>query len=535
MRVSGKKEIFYIVLLVVIALISCGCSGEGIGGTAPGGDNTGGTTSSKVQLSGTIAAPSGKPGVAMVLRSAATGSVSEVWAIPIAKMQGANIDSVNVMLRKTTTPDASGYFSFDLEKSMTLAEIAAKVPTMDTGGMSMDTVFDVDWLLVEMAGSDPLSVVELKGDSTYDGMVSIPLSEYNADTISLGNISAADGAATLSVSGIASDLSLSSADLASITRSDDMLAAITDIIRNCDLDTNKCLKAQQSFAFSGDYTQLTHRINYSIADFYEGYQFYFDLSQYYDSGDFDGICPAAGSATVEYQLTPPGVISIDTGTYDQYTPLTTGVTNTVTLSDLNNGAYTQCFKNGASVYLRKDNSTSEWMLQFIASSTLPTTMPVGDWVLTRKGNGESGYTEVGRFDFSLAKPVDDAGWPIVYVPAIRFETDGTAENGLTALHVKWYQYVGNGYEEVTDGALLDSLMGGFSISMDDFTGLGDNNRRSVQQNNFSFSTREIDVHDPDGLGPFYYNYSSEDKYSLDYVSANYNYGGQSFRFYWNRQ
>lgn len=515
-------------LLVILALIGSACSGEGTGGSIPSGE-----TSSKVELSGTISATAGKPGAAKV--SNAVGSVSEVWAVPIAKMQGANIDSVNLMLRKTTTIDGSGSFSFELEKTITLAEILERVPTLDTNGMSPDEVFDVDWLLIQMSGTSPLNVVELKGDATYDGMLTIPLSDFSAGSINLGAISSTDGVAALSVSGIADDVTLSAGDLASIARSDDILGTVTDIIRNCDLSVNKCLKAQQSFVFTGDYSMLTDRINYSIADSYSGYQFYFDVTDYFDKTDFDGICPVSGPVAVEYQLAPPDLITISSVTYGPSNPLSTGATLTGSRSDINDGAYTECFKNQEPLYLRKDNNSADWNLQFITGddpAQLTTATPAGDWVLSRKGNGESSFTEIGRFEFALAKPIDDSGKPIVYVPALRFKTD--AYNGLTTLYIKWYQYIGTGYEEVTDGSLLDSLMGGFEVSMDDNSGIAsDPSRRSVHQNNISFSTTSMDVSNLDGKGMFYYNDPmNTTKYNLDYIGISYQYGGQSFRFAW---
>jgi hypothetical protein len=211
---------------------------------------------------------------------------------------------------------------------------------------------------------------------------------------------------------------------------------------------------------------------------------YFRLTDYFDKTDFDGICPASGPATVEYQLTPPGPITVEGATYDSTTPLSTGTTSTVNPSDLNGGAYTQCFKNGAPLYLRKDNSptSNSWDLQFVTGdqpNMLISSTPPGDWVLSRKGNGESGFTDLSRFEFSLAHPVDASGFPIVFVPAIRFDTDGS--DGLTILYVKWYQNDGAGtFVEVTDTALLDSLMGGFEVSMDDMSGTAsDPTRRSA--------------------------------------------------------
>jgi hypothetical protein len=529
---------FFEGLLAIMAatVFTCtGCNNGGGGSNSTAGTSTGTTTGtstgSAVRLTGTI---TGSMNAGLFKSSkAAALTVDEVWAIPIAKMQGANIDSVNVMLRKTSTLTTNGDFTFDLEKTITLSDILAKIPTMDTGDMPADSVFDVDWMLVQMSGAEPVSVIALQGDTTYDSLLSIPVSAFTPGSMNVGVVDPASGVATLTVSSLSGDVTMSSASLAALARADNIMATIKDVIRNCDITANKCYSGRQSFVFTGSYGNLTAG-TYDTAGSYSGYQLYFKLTDYFDKTDFDGICPASGPATVEYQLTPPGPISVGSVTYYS---LSSGTSNTVTLNDLNGGAYTECFKDGVSLYLRKDNSptSSSWDLQFITGDNmLISATPPGDWVLSRKGSGDPGFTDLARFEFSLANPVDASGFPIVFVPAIRFDTDGSS--GITMLHLKWYQNDGAGtFVEVTDTAMLDSLMGGFEVSMDDFSGTTiDSTRRSAQLNNISFGTASIDVTDLDGKGKFYYNYSLEDKYSLEYIGVDYMFGGQSFRFAWSK-
>jgi len=518
-----RVRMVYTVLAAFLAAAVAGCGGGGSdGGTTNGGSGE----TSKVTLTGTITvAPA-----ASAARAAGVATPDAVWAIPVAKIQGLNIDPVNLKLRKTSSIASDGGFSFELSKTITIEEVEAVAPEVN-GQFPAGTTFDVDWLLVLMSGETPLGVIALQGDTSFDELVSLPISVFDAVRMDLGSVDPSNGTAALSVGGIAGDLNLAADSLAALARSDDILRVIQDVIRNCDLSTGRCISARQSFVFMGDYTAITDTVSFDRADTYTGYQFYLDLSDVYDSTDFDGMCPTSGAAAVEYRLTPPGAITIEGSTYDVSTPLATGSASG-SPQDINNGAATECFKTGQPIYLRK--SSTDWQLQFITGDTasqLTTVMPAGDWILGRKGTGESAFTEVARFEFDLASPVDANGNPIVVVPGVRFETGANGE--LTTLHVKWYRYTAGGYVEVTDTAFLQSIIGGFGISLDDFDGTtGSSGRRSAQQNDIGFATASIDVSDLDGNGPFYYNSSDPARYNLDYFGISYQFGGQGFRFAW---
>lgn len=517
-----------LVISIVIALVAC--SGGG------GGKSEGGGTQSGVQLSGTIVGGGPAPKFSgPFLVSAPALTPNAVWAIPIAKMQGANVDPVNFMLREETPIGPGGIFTFNLKKTITMREIVAKVPAMDYTGFTLDSVFDVDWMLVEMSGNTPVSVIRLAADLTYDSMMSIPLSAFTPTSLDLGIVSG--GTASLTVGAIASDVTMSSGSLAAIARADDILGTITDIIRNCDINNNKCYSARQSFAFKGLYSNISSTVtaSYDLAGAYQGYQIYFDVNDYYGKGDFDGICPvSAGTPSVVYTLAPPAPISIQSVTYSPSSPLTTSGTNTGVRANINNGAYTECFKGALPLYFRKSNTTNDWNLQFItgdSASQLATAFPAGDWVLSRNS------ATIARFEFSLAKPVDGSNYPIVIVPGIRLSVN-PLDGSISAVNVKWHRWTGSAYEEVTDAALLNSMMGGFELSMDDMDGAvnanpSDASRRSVQINNIDFATSSVNVSSPgDAKGPFYYNYQLEAKYNLDYIGISYQFGGQSFRFVW---
>jgi hypothetical protein len=240
-----KIRWFFTCLLSIMAItvfICSGCSNGGGGTDTSAGTSTGTSSRSAVRLSGTITGSMN----ASTLKSskAAALTADEVWAIPIAKMQGANIDSVNVMLRKTSTLTTSGDFSFNLEKTITLSDILAKIPSRDAGDMPADSVFDVDWMLVQMSGAEPVSVIALQGDTTYDSLLSITVSAFTPGDMNIGVVDSASGVATFTVSSLAGDVTMSSDSLAALARADNIMATIKDVIRNCNVSTNKCYSAK---------------------------------------------------------------------------------------------------------------------------------------------------------------------------------------------------------------------------------------------------------------------------------------------------
>jgi hypothetical protein len=292
---------------------------------------------------------------------------------------------------------------------------------------------------------------------------------------------------------------------------------------------------RQSFVFMGDYDNLIDPADYDRAGSYSGYQLQFDVADYFDKSDFDGICPGAGMASVQYRLAPPGDVEVEGSTYNAASPFDSG-TGAGTVTFINDGAYSQCFKPGVPLYVREDSATDGWGLQFITgdeASQLTQDMPFGSWSLSRKGSGAPGFTELAQFQFALVNPVDAGGHPVVFVPAVRFDTDGTADQGLTTLHVKWYQWVGVGWVEITDTDLLTALIGDYGISLDDFDGItGNTDRRSAQGHGITAGTTSIDVSDLDGKGVFYYADVGPARYHLDYFGVSYEFAGQSFRFAW---
>lgn len=522
------------------ALAACGGGGGGTAGSGgDGGGTGGGATPSGVRLTGTVAGGgSGLGGVELRYgpRAAGSGGANEVWAIPIAKMQGANINSANVMLRETKPLPADGKFQFDLAKSITVAEVEAKVPNVDLGDLPEDYAFDVDWLIVTVdTTSSPPSVVSqvrLAPDGNYEDLLALPTSGFKdgENTLDLGTVGS-DGQAATATAVMETKTKLSSDSLKTLARADDILKTLKDIIRNCDISTNKCYEARQSFVFTGNYAALAS--GFDKATSYSGYQLYFDLNDYYGTADFDAVC----AGTVVYTLTPPGNVTVNGITYNATNPMTTG-SMSATVEPRNDGAQEICSKSGVFLSKNKDGSGNwrDWMLQYITgdnATELTTDMPAGDWVLSRNG------TEIARFEFRAASPVDADGNPITFLPEIRLlnSSGNTVSAGekIQTVALKWYRWdsASAGYVEISgaDLALLDDLASSFDFGMFDLNGKTGSPGQAyprVEGKSFQNDTT-IDVSSWD----FYYNYTQDEaQYNAEYVGLSYQFGGQGFRFSW---
>ena len=164
-------------------------------------------------------------------------SANEVWAIPIAKMQGANISPINVMLRETKPLPADGKFSFTLPKTMTVLEIEDRVDSINIDDSYPDDyAFEVDWLLVTVdTSTNPVTVVSqvrLGEEGSFGDLYALPLSGFKDDSTSLdlGDVGS-DGTAATKTTVMTEKTSLSSDSIKTLARADDVMQARTPVVR----------------------------------------------------------------------------------------------------------------------------------------------------------------------------------------------------------------------------------------------------------------------------------------------------------------
>ncbi len=526
----------FVLSLIVMVIVLYACSGGGSGGGTGGGNIQG------IHLTGKLSGMSGSSSQHLS-KSMAQAIPSHVWAIPIAKIQGANIDPINVYLRQSSILSSDGNFSFDLPQSITVQELKSKLPDIKLPpDIPPDYTFELDWLIVSVDTSTKpvtvLDMIQLTGNSGYDSLMLLPISSFTVNSFDLGVIT--DGDSEKTTDTIETVSTIKGESLKILSRADNIMRSLKNIIQNCDIEHNKCISATQSFAFSGDYANIGTR--FDIAESYSGYQFYLDLNDYYGPSDFDGICPGGSSSpSVIYTLTPPANITINSTTYGPANPMTTGSSPGLQEPRGTNEMVCSQGKDNVFLWKRKDNSGQwkEWGLQFITGDSpqeLTTQMPQGQWSLKRNGN------EIAKFEFILANPVDTNGKPLVFVPAIRLRNNGNdviPGDPITHVEVKWYRWddTTGDYVEITgdDLTMLDDLAGNFGVSFMDIDGItGDTTQRSVHWWDLSFKNNtSIDVSSPeDDKGPFYYNHDDNTKYLALYIGIYYQFGGQGFRFVW---
>lgn len=527
------KRLFF--LLIITGLLLYACSGGG------GGSSQGQGTVQGVRVSGKISGLSPSQGLNNAIPIAQVqGIPSHVWAIPIAKIQGADVDPINVFLRQSQSVSGDGSFSFVLPKSITAEELEAKFPDIEIPP-GLPSEFELDWIIVTVdTSTKPVTLIDfiqLAENSGYEDLMLLPISQFTSESYDLGTIT--DGSSEKTTDTIETVSTVTGNALKTLSRADNIMQSLKDVIQNCDIENEKCYEARQSFAFNGTYANIG--AGFDRADSYSGYQFYLDLNDYYGPSDFDNICPGSGSPSVIYTLAPPQDITVNGRTYGPSNPLTTG---TDPGSQEQRGSDEMvCSQGKQDVFLWKrkndNNQWYEWGLQFITGdspSELTTQMPPGQWSLRRNG------TEIARFEFQLASPVDSNGNPVVFVPAIRLRNNGGNVNPgdpITMVEIKWYRWDNDTqqYVEITgdDLNLLDDLAADFELSIADWDGIqGDPTQRDIRITDLSFrNTSSVDVSDPyDGKGPFYYDYNNNDRYSARYIGLYYQFGGQGFRFVW---
>ncbi len=533
-----------------LVLISCG--GGGGGGSAPDPNAAG-----NVNVTGLVGGAA--PAMGRIAAQAA-GTPDRIWAIPITKMQGSQLDPINILLREVAMLDASGNFELSLGKSITAPEVAAVYPGLYNQGFSPDDVFEVDWILVLMDGTTPVGTIELS-DAT-NGLINLPISAFSSNSLDVGSVDPSTGAATTTVGSLATNVTLSAAQLLTIAKLDDMFKALEDLLRNCDfsVDPAVCVSGRLSHAFQGDHDLAAAGDNRATS--YGGYQIYFDLADKYDDSEFASLC-AIGSATpgdaagVEYRLTPPGNVTAVEGSvptvFNATTPMQTG-DGLGTVSA--NGSGVDCFKNSTitggsanvGIYVRDDSAGvdgSDWLLQFVTGDQdLISGNPSGFWTLERRTDPATStvWTSEGQFRYEFSSPVDTNSNPKIFIPSLRVDTDANSQ--ITSLTIKWWEYDGSGFQPA-NVALLNNLLGGFGISVDDFDGTTGNggSRRSASANGLTFATQTVldltpaniatTLPDDSATGGFKYSCSIDpDSFEALYIGIDYSIAGQGLRFVW---
>ena len=233
--------------------------------------------------------------------------------------------------------------------------------------------------------------------------------------------------------------------------------------------------------------------------------------------NFDAIC----GNSVEMTMEPPVGTSVTDGTttWTSSTPFYTDTMGMISdgtcmdsdkdfsIAPANNGAVRLGFPT---ITVAKGNPAAGW------------------WYLKKDG------TTIARFDFEVAKPTDDSGKPLVYVPVPQISTDGTGK--VSSVDIKWYRYdvASTSYVEITDFKVIDTLMTESFVEAIDMIGITNSNTSEVRELS-SVNTGALKT------ASFTKNWYASDAASVTNAGSNpiyeqmkigYKAGGMSYAFNW---
>ena len=274
---------------------------------------------------------------------------------------------------------------------------------------------------------------------------------------------------------------------------------------------------------SGSYANI--RNNYSLAQNFEGYAFHIHTgSSNVVAQNFSNICDNSKGLA----LYPSGNIVANSITYNSNNPLQSQGS---TIQNRTDGGK-EC---GAGIfYLRKD-SNGDITINFITgdtSSELAKTKPIPKGWFPLKLDGQ----EIAKFKFSYSLPLTkDSNHLKIPTPSVKLDVEN--DNRVIGAYVKWYVYNEDTsqYEEV-DPKDFEWLVPEFGISMDDFNGIsGNNSRLEIRCENIPITKEYVDfTKDCKGYKDIYYNYSGNDKYSLDDLNVGINIYDNGYRFVYKK-
>ncbi len=510
-----------VLLCSVAAALAVACSDD---------DSTGAKVTVSGKLDSTLVAskPFTLNPIAMLERllikesTAADSGIKKVWAIPAPAEFGGAISSESMQYIKEINVGSDGTINAELEK------------TFEYDYQGTTYTLHLNWILVLMDESgNPVGYVSIptasSGSSSLQGL---PVGWASADAIDLGTMtkSGNDAVSNKTTSDLATVVNYTVDQLAEMASTDDTLRILKNLINNCDFsDKNniKCVTAELTFVFTGDYDQIT--TDYNRADTFAGYNIYLS-NENYDSSEADKIC----DGTVVYNLYPPSdvVVHYDGGThtFTATDPLTTG-TSSATMTGHGDDAM-QCSKNIPSMVdvSKSTTDSSQWQFEFLAgaeeSNRGSDDLPSGTWSLNRTESGSS--VNVANFDFAIGKPVDDSGHIKVFVPAIKITTDSSGV--IQKIYIKWYIYdtTTSSYKEADIDVMSAFIGNTVSIEIADYTGTDTYSKYkgnlSLQQN------MEVDI-------PSDWNFTYNDKSATHYaelIGVFYTMGGQNYSFFWRK-
>ncbi len=404
---------------------------------------------------------------------AVTGILGTGYSVTPASPESVSPKSVSdgVVNRVTALPNFGGVLNADSITQAKTASVAAD------GSFSLSLENDRNWILVlEDTEAGDLTerfvgYVALKVDPA-SSLLSLPVSAANTTSLNLGTISKSGDTGITDNAATTSDFTLTSDQLGTLARTDDLFKSVKNLVINYDGTTGSYIIPMPTFEFRGNYGGMDNQFA-SASDYsYRSYQI--SLLPNMPGFTIDNVC---GAGKVKLALFPPAGASVTdrlaTTTYDNTHPISNDFAECSTASD---GAVeadepTSTFPPAAGVgdfYASNREASLGYPvgLEFGrgGGDGLIDNVPVGYW------RYEVDNVVKGRFDIAVASPWS-GGIIKAVVPVLRVNRDATT-GLISSIDIKWYRPndTYTGYVQLTDITVLTQLVEFTVIELENYSG-----------------------------------------------------------------
>lgn len=280
-----------------------------------------------------------------------------------------------------------------------------------------------------------------------NGLLQLPASSAVVDNISIGKLDRTTTDTALSSNPITTTaFSITSSQLLSLAKNDDMLKITSNFFSNYDKTTGVYYNLRPEFNWRGHYATIENAFQPITGYTLMSYQ----LALFTNTSTIsvNNLC-ANGVAKVQATLTPPAAVNTLTGGM-VYSP-TVPISNTAAVpADIDYDGTLRVSDFFA------EGTSGQYMALALGSCNLTGTIPAGLW------EWREDSVLKAQFDVAIAAPITATDKIRGFVPSLKINTNTTTDPGrIESIDIKWYALNETTllYEEITDLSILKYLTG----------------------------------------------------------------------------